>query len=146
MKGWLMHDPWSCDDAAALSTMVTLDDIMTVMLIKNLNKQKEVWANYQSFKDFFTALKEDPKEWATKQVRDIINDLSIVPDIDHCMTRVSGLSGVFSYYAYVGSSYWRINASVKDSLRFYRRMRLQDRSSLDEISRRYGEHLRNLGR
>lgn len=123
----------------------TLDDIMFAMLVLNLTEGK-VWANYQGFKDFFDDLRSNPLESSPSHITDIINR-TYEREIDHSMTRVSGLSGLVSYICEVGNDYWYIDTDQADqAMRHFDRMGHRDQAALTEIARRYGEYLQKIGR
>lgn len=129
-----------------LLSMVTLDDIFVIMLVRNL-KDGKTRANYQMLKEFFEELRRDSKAWATDQVKDILN-LVWADDVDHMMTRVLGLSGLCSFKAEVGGddSCYMNERQVGEAVKCYDRLGQEDKDSLDEIARRYGECLARSGR
>jgi hypothetical protein len=123
-----------------LLSMVTLDDIFVIMLVKNL-KDGKTRANYQMLKEFFEELRLDPKEWASDQVKKVLN-LVWAEDVDHMMTRVFGLSGLCSFKAEIGDDSCYMNErQAREAVKYYDRLGQEDKDSLDEIARRYRELL-----
>ena len=127
-----------------LISMVTLDDIFIFMLVKNL-KDSRVRANYQMLKEFFKELRFDPKEWASVQVREVLNRVCD-DDIDHMLTRVLGLSGLCFFNVEIGNDFCHMNEQqVSIAIKYYDCLEREDKFSFDEITRRYNEQLARLG-
>ena len=126
-----------------LLSMVTLDDIFVIMLTKNL-KNSRVRASYQILKEFFNELRFDPKEWASVQVREVLNQVCD-DDIDHMLTRVLGLSGLCSFNVELGNDFCHMNEQqIGRAVKYYDRLGAEDRLSFDEITKRYGARLARL--
>lgn len=134
------------DELSRLLRMPLLDDVMIYMFISNLHKGK-VWANYQLLKDFFTELQNDPKEWATTAVREMINRIVIDRHVDHALTRVMCFSG-FSYVCGVGNDYlYADKGEVVNILgRSFSRLGANVQADFVEISHRYDALLKKIGR
>lgn len=133
-------------ELSRMLSMPVIDDVMTYMFIDNLQDGK-VWANYQLLKDFFTELQHDTKGWASTAVRELIDDVVISRDIDHALTRIMGFSG-FSYVCEVGNDYLYANALEAAEILggHFSRLAASDQAAFLEISHRYGELLKKVGR
>lgn len=130
------------DEIHELLSRLTFDDIMIYVLATNLHFGR-VWANYQLLKDFFELLKTID-DWASEEVVRELDRLQIIPDIDHCLTRL-GIGGLFSWD---DTSYMYMN-----DLQHARALRghgsYQDSSTLSDlrrISALYAEELKINGR
>lgn len=122
--------------------LVTLDDIFEVMLALNI-KDGRIRANYQILKEFFAELRRDSRDWASDQVKYVLN-LIESRDVDHMMTRVFGFGGG-TFVAEVGEDFYYMKPEqVRSVTRYYDGLAQDDKDSLAEIARRYGERLAEL--
>lgn len=120
--------------------IVTLDDIFVVILMKNL-KDGATRASYSVLCNFFDDLRRDPKDWASDQVKAVL-DRVFPDDVDHMMTRVFGLSDGCSFKGEVGDDSCYMNEQQASRAKeYYDSLAQEDKDSLDEIARRYGELL-----